>query len=161
MYRFKHGKFAGRTMEHVMLRSAPRLYSMAAWAANKPHLQPLVREFDRLRRALRQAAVKVECQESSCVRQPKSMTFALDWVENYLRPGPRYWCDRHGPPQNEEDDDESAKIPIHFDALRDRGDRRSKKAIHLGVLEGLGVNKRPSRITEKFAHRFFADLSVS
>ena len=34
-YKFKTGKFAGRTMEQVILRFAPRLYWRAAWAEEK------------------------------------------------------------------------------------------------------------------------------
>ncbi len=56
--------------------------------------------------------------------------------------------------------DESEKLPIHFDALGQPGygDRRSQKAIHLGVLEALGITKKNAGITERFARRFFAEL---
>jgi hypothetical protein len=68
MYRFKSGKFEGRTMEQVMLRSAPRLYPVADWArrelANKPQLHALVDEFDRLRKPLLHAQVSVRCTKS-------------------------------------------------------------------------------------------------
>jgi hypothetical protein len=60
MYRFKTGKFEGRTMEHVMLRSAP-LYPVVDWVRrelpNKPQLYVLADEFDRLRNLLRHAQV--------------------------------------------------------------------------------------------------------
>jgi hypothetical protein len=41
MYTFKTGEFAGRTMEHVMLRSAPKLYRKAIWAKEKAPDMPL------------------------------------------------------------------------------------------------------------------------
>jgi hypothetical protein len=165
-YRFKSGKFAGKTMEQVILRNAPRLYQIAAWArkevAEKPRLRPLLREFDRLRELLRDAPVSVRCLPKGCKREPRWVTFALDWAEHYLRPGPDFWCDKHGPLEEEDtDQDESRKLRIHFDSLRQPGygDRRSQKAIHLGMLEALGINKKPTRITEAFARRFFSNLS--
>jgi hypothetical protein len=70
-----------------------------------------------------------------------SMTFLTDWTEHYLRLGPRYWCDKHGPPRGEEEDDESQKIPITFDALGDWKDKRSGRAVHRGLLEAFGISR--------------------
>jgi hypothetical protein len=166
MYRFKTGKFADRTMEHVMLRSAPRLYVVAAWAKEKvgerPRLRPLLLEFNRLRRLLWRAPVTVDCWEGNCKRRASKMSFDLDWVERYLKPGASFWCRNHGPSRYpEEEEEESPAIPLHLDALKWAGyaDRQSQKAIHLAVLEGLGINKKPARITEAFARRYFAKLS--
>jgi hypothetical protein len=68
-----------------MLRSAPRLYGVAAWAKekvpDKPWLRPLLREFNRLRRLLWRAPVKVSCGGRNCKRQASMMSFYLDWVE--------------------------------------------------------------------------------
>ena len=88
------------------------------------------------------------------------MTFALDWQDQYLKPGARFWCDKHRPHIDRDEKDESQKLHIHFDALREPeyGDRLSQKAIHLAVLEGLGIDRKPARITEGFASRFFANL---
>jgi hypothetical protein len=164
MYRFKKGKFADRTMEHIMLRSAPRLYGVAAWAKekvfDKPWLHPLLREFNRLRRLLWRAPVTVAC--SHCKRRASRMSFYLDWVVGYLKPGASFWCHKHGPSKNrDEEEEESPTIPLHFDALKwaGYGDRQSQKAIHLAVLEGLGIKKKPTRITEAFARRYFAKPS--
>jgi hypothetical protein len=164
MYRLKTGKFKGRTMDHVMLRSAPRLYSVVDWArrelTNKPQLYALVNEFDRLRNLLRHARVSVRCTKRACKRRARWMTFLTDWAEQYLRLGPRYWCDKHGPPRGEEEDDESQKIPINFDALADWKDKRGRRTVHRGLLEAFGISKKPSQITEKFAHRFFENLQI-
>jgi hypothetical protein len=166
MYKFKAGKFAGKTMEHVMLHSAPRLYGVAAWAKekvpDKPWLRPLLREFNRLRRLLWRAPVKVTCDERNCKRRASMMSFHLYGVENTLTFGASFWCDKHGPSRYpDEEEEESPTIPLHFDALKwaGYGDRQSQKAIHLAVLEGLGINKKPARITEAFARRYFAKLS--
>jgi hypothetical protein len=164
MYRFRSGKFAGRTVEHVILRSAPRLYAMMRWAKaelrNKPHLRPLVEECSRLQVTFQNAQISARCANQGCRRRTRWMTFLTDWAEQYLRLGPRYWCDKHGPPRGEEDDDESQKIPITFDALGDWKDKRSERAVHRGLLEAFGISKKPSQITEKFAHRFFESLRI-
>jgi len=145
-----------------MLRSAPRLYPVAEWArrelVNKPQLCALVDEFDRLRNLLRHTHVSVQCTKRACKRRTRWMTFLTDWVEQYLRLGPRYWCDKHGPPRGEEDDEESHKIPVNFDALADWKDKRSRRTVHRGQLEALGISKKPSQITEDFARRFFESL---
>ena len=118
MYRFRSGKFAGRTVEHVMLRSAPRLYAMMRWAKaelrNKPHLRLLVEECSRLQVTFQSAQISVRCANQGCRRRARWMTFLTDWTEHYLRLGPKYWCDKHGPPRGEEDDDESQKNPHHL-----------------------------------------------
>ena len=149
-----------------MLRSAPRLYQVAAWAednvGNKPRFRPLLQEFKRLRQLLRYAPVKVACGGRNCKRRASMMSFYLDWVEKYLRPRASFWCHKHGPSRyQEEEEDESPTFPLHFDTMRQPGygDRQSKKAIHLAVLEGLGIDSKPARITEAFARRYFARLS--
>jgi hypothetical protein len=165
MYRFKTGKFAGKPMEQVMLRYAPRLY----WAIHRieeegkerAHVQPLLQHFRRLRHKLRDAPILVDCYADGCQREPKWMTFALDWEDHYLKPGAQFWCDKHGRHLHpDEEGDESEKMEIHFDALREPtyGDKRSQKVIHLAVLEALGIERKPARITEGFASRFFANL---
>ena len=149
-----------------MLRSAPRLYWRAAWAkeevSDKPWLRPLLREFNKLRRLLWRAPVMVSCCVRNCKRPASMMSFYLDWVEENLTRGANFWCNKHGPSKyDEEEEKESPTIPLHFDALKWAGysDRQSQKAIHLAVLEGLGINKKPARITEAFARRYFAKLS--
>jgi hypothetical protein len=90
------------------------------------------------------------------------MSFYLGWVEKNLTYGANFWCHKHGPTQYpEEEEEESSTFPLHFDALRQPGygDRQSQKAIHLAVLKGLGIDKKPARITEAFARRYFAKLS--
>jgi len=90
------------------------------------------------------------------------MSFQLDGVDRSLLPGALYWCDRHDPSQYPEwEEDERPVMPLQFNALREPGygDKNSQKAIHLAVLEGLGIEKKPSRITEEFARRYFAKLS--
>jgi hypothetical protein len=166
MYTFKTGEFAGRTMEHVMLRSAPKLYRKAAWAKEKVHekpwLRPLLLEFKRLRRLLWRAPVAVACDGGNCKRRASTMSFYLDWVEKNLTYGASFWCSKHGPVKYpDEEEEESPTMPLHFDALRQPGygDRQSQKAIHLAVLEGLGIDKKPTRITEAIARRYFAKLS--
>jgi hypothetical protein len=67
----------------------------------------LVDEFDRLRNLLRHAQVSVRSTRQVCKRRTRWMTFLTDCAEQYLRLGPRYWCDKHGPPRGEEDDEES------------------------------------------------------
>jgi hypothetical protein len=70
VYRFKHGKLAGKTMEQAILRSPHRLYPIANWAEQeaeeKPRLRPLVREFLRLKEQLSCARIRARC---SCLRQ--------------------------------------------------------------------------------------------
>jgi hypothetical protein len=154
-------------MEHAMLRSAPRLYKVAAWAKakvrDKPHLRPLLQEFRRLRKLLWDAPVAVNCDKRNRKRIAGYMSLAEDWHEHYLRPGTLFWCYKHGPSRSSEDDeaDDSPKMPLHFDALKEPayGDPKSQKVIHLAVLEGLGIDKKPTRIREDFARRYFAKLS--
>jgi hypothetical protein len=85
------------------------------------------------------------------------MTLTPDWVERYLRPGPRFWCSKHEPSRGPEEDEESELTPLHFDALNEYRHKKSRKAIHLAILEGLGIEK-PSRVTEDFATRYFDKL---
>jgi hypothetical protein len=155
--------FPGKTMEHAMLRSAPRLYRVADWAkravSDKPNLRPLLEEFRRLRKLLWCASVAVTCQRNKCKRTVRYMSFAPDWVEGYLRPGAHFWCRKHEPRRGPEEDGESELIPLHFDALTEHEHKKSQKAIHLAILEGLGIDKKPTRITEKFARKYFAKLS--
>jgi hypothetical protein len=166
MYRFKSGKFADKTMALAMLCSAPRLYWTMARLKKKvndqPRLEPLLQEFRRLRRLLRVAPVRVRCHRKNCKRLVTRMSFQLDGVDSSLLPRALYWCHKHDPSQYPEWEEEERPImPLHFDALREPGygDRKSQKVIHLAVLEGLGINKKPTRIKEDFARRYFASLS--
>jgi len=151
-----------------MLRSAPRLYGMAAWAKVKvldmPRLRPLLLEFKRLRRLLRRAPIVVSCRRKNCKRPASRMSFYFEWRDKYLMPGASFWCNKHGPSRYpDEEEEESPALPLSFDTMRQPGygDRQSKKAIHLAVLKGLGINKKPARITEVFARLYFAKLSQS
>jgi hypothetical protein len=166
MYKFKSGKFEGKTMELAILRSAPRLYWTMARLKEKvndqPRLEPLLQEFKRLRRLLRDAPVRVGCQRKNCKRPVTRMSFQLDAVDLSLLPGALYWCHRHDPSQYPEwEEEERPILPLHFDAIRGSAyrDKNSQKAIHLAVLEGLGIDNKPAGIAEAFARRYFAKLS--
>lgn len=153
-YRFKTGEFAGKTMEQVMLRRAPSLYSMVKWAADQPHLHNLVEAFGRLRDKLSNAPIVVHCGRTGCKRTPVDMTLPLGY-DGYYWPDPSFWCRKHGPPI---DGEIHVKMPISFDTLTSFQQKKNRSAVHRSLLKALGI-KRPSRITEKFACDYFASLS--
>lgn len=153
MYRFKTGKFAGKSMEQVMLRNAPDLYEIAGWATDKPQLDSLLREFNHLRRALQEAPIVVSCAKSGCKRHPETMTLPIG-PDRYYWPAPYFWCRKHEP---WEKDGISPKLPIHFDTLDSFRDKKNRSAVHKSVLAAYGIKK--ASITERFASRFFANLS--
>lgn len=155
MYRFKSGQFKNMQIECVMLRYAPALYRLVDWAEDKPHLARIVRDFNRLRAALRRAPVRVACAGRNCKRQPKWMTLPLDY-NNDLLPSPYFWCDKHDP--GEEVTGITQKLAIHFDVQRLYPAKRDQNAIHHSVLRALGI-KKASRVTERFAITFFDGLS--
>jgi hypothetical protein len=152
-YRFKHGDFKGMTVEHMMLRYAPDLCSRAKWASDKPHLSRLVKEVEQLRTKLRQAPIVVHCARSGCERTPIEMTLPLGG-DGYYRPDPSFWCRKH---ESRNEDEISWTMPISFDAMESFDERKNRSAVHRSVLKALGI-KRRSRITEEFAHEFFASL---
>src|ERR1700693_6026251 len=79
MYSFKSGPLKGMTMERAMLRHAPRLYKIAAWAEEtldiNPQLRPLVNEFLHLKKLLSHARIRARCQRSGCKKRSHWMTF--------------------------------------------------------------------------------------
>ena len=152
-YRFKTGKFAGKTMEHVMLRYASDLYWTVGWARDQPHLRRLVNEFDYLREKLSNARIMVRCSKHGCERTPIRMTLPLTPDSIYL-PAPFFWCRKHEPSVG----GISEMMPISFDEIESFDRKRTRKAVHRSVLNALGIKKRRRRITETFAHKFFANL---
>jgi hypothetical protein len=153
-YRFKNGKFKGKTMEHVMLRYAPDLYSRANWARDQAHLSRLVRSFDNLREKLQDAPIVVHCAEHGCKRTPTTMTLPVGY-DHYYWPDPSYWCRKHGPGV---DGEIHVKIPISFDTIESFEEKKNRKAVHRSVLNAFGIKKRRAQITEKFAREYFANL---
>jgi hypothetical protein len=155
-YRFKTGPFAGKSMEHVFLRYATELYRKARWAKReqRPQLAALVAEFERLRRKLRNAPIVTRCAKSGCKHEPNRMTLPLGY-DHYYWPDPDFWCRKHGP--SEEDERNSGKMEITFDAIDSFREEKNRVAVHRSVLIGLGI-KRRHLITEKYAHEFFASL---
>lgn len=152
MYRFKSGKYKGKLLEEVMLRSAPGLYRRAEWASDKPDLRMIVDEFERLREKLRRARIYAKCRD--CGKKAKWMTFEEDLRNRYL-PRPSYWCNKCKPA---DDYGISGKIPIHFDAMKYFPEKWGKRQIHKDIREALGI-KKGTRITETFAKNFFATLT--
>lgn len=153
-YRFKHGKFAGKTMEQVMLRRAPDLYRVAAWAEAEGILPKMLKHFALVRQKLEHATVHAHCSDPRCGRKAKSLTLPSFYRGGWL-PRPYYWCDKHGPWETE---GISPKLPIHFDTIKAFSDKGGQQKIHKKILRALGV-KKGTRITEDFAHRFFAHLT--
>jgi hypothetical protein len=160
MYRIKNGKFAGRTMEQAILRNAPALYRIGAWAQSqadeKPNLRPFVREFRRLRKLLSRAQCKARCSESGCRRRARWMTFEEATVGGYL-PCPTLWCSKHEPSDYQWI---TEKMPISLDAMSLFKELKYKKIFCKEIMRAWGIEKG-TNVTEKFAHRFFADLSNS
>ena len=154
MYRFKFGKFRGKTMEQVLLRYAPDLYQMASWARDKPHLRPLLNEFRRLRQKLGETPILVHCSQPGCKRTPQQMTLPLG-PDRYYLPAPYFWCRKHGP---SEDEGISPKLPIELGTISSFNKKKNRSAIHKSVLQAYGINRNRSSITEGFAIRFFAKL---
>ena len=113
----------------------------------------LVEEFERLRTKLREAPIVVRCAKGGCERTPTRMTLPLGY-ENYYWPNPDFWCRKHRP---WEDERNSGKMPISFDTVQSFGRKKNRAAVHRSVLIALGITKR-SRIGEKYAHNFFANL---
>jgi hypothetical protein len=156
MYRFKHGKFKGMTMERSLLRDAPELYRVARWAKTQDvsHLAPLLSEFRRLRKQLRRAPILVRCEKRGCNREPKSMTLPLGADRDYL-PSAHYWCAKHGPLENE---GISPKLPISFDTIDSFDDRKNRRALHRVILRALGIVAPRRTISEKYARDYFSRL---
>jgi len=69
-------------------------------------------------------------------------------------PSPFMWCDKHGPA---DPDFESQKMKIEFDAMSLFKTLHQKGIFCRRIREALGIDKG-TRITEDFAHRFFAKL---
>jgi hypothetical protein len=154
MYRFASGKLEGMTLEHAMLRKAPKLYEMIKWARGKTHLGRLVAEFDRLRAKLRNAPVVRKCRHEGCSRAATHMTLPMGVDRCYL-PCPHFWCKKHEPYDY---DGISPKLRISLTEMGNFEKRNNRSAIHHAVLFALGIDKEPSRITESFARKFFISL---
>jgi hypothetical protein len=151
-YRFKTGKFAGKTMEQVMLRSTPDLYRLVEWARDKPQLSHLIKEFEGLRTKLRDAPIVAHCS-GGCKRRPTRMTLPLGH-DHYYWPDPYFWCRKHEPWEHH---GISPMLLIHFDLLNSFEEKKNRTAVHRSVLIALGMKR--SRITEEFARKYFASLS--
>ena len=96
MFRFRWGKFTGRTLEHVMLREASVWAWLENWAENKPNLEPMLREFRGRRRKLSRAPIHAKCSEETRKRTAKWLTLPIDQSGNYWA-SPYFWCDKHDP----------------------------------------------------------------
>jgi hypothetical protein len=153
MYRFKSGKFAGKTMEQVLLRKPVGLYRLIEWAKKESILPKMQRHFEQLRKKLRRARSVEQCHEPGCKWRTKWLTLPHSYPVGWL-PEPYYWCDEHGP---HETDGISQKFPIHFDVIRVFRDKWGRKEISKCVRHALGVQKG-TRITGRFAAQFFANL---
>ena len=153
MHRFKSGQFEGKILEQVMLRNAPDLYRLADSAKRKSILQDMRDDFDELRKRLTRVRIHAHCRHSGCGKTAKWLTLPRFYRGGWL-PDPYYWCDKHDPVES---DGISPKFPIHFDTIRELGDKRGQRTIHKRMREALGITQG-TRITEEFAHRFFANL---
>jgi hypothetical protein len=156
VYRFRTGKFAGQTLEHALLRRPADLYDRGQWAvreqANQPHLERLAQEFGRLWDLLCNAEASAACFASGCTRVARFMSFTradYGWL-----PRPYCWCKRHGP---EDPDFDSHKMPISMSEIGRFKTKRDRKRFAKYILQTLGIAKG-TRITEEFAHRWFADI---
>ncbi|MGA2630974.1 MAG: hypothetical protein ABSG54_12275 [Terriglobia bacterium] len=156
MYRFKGGENAGRTLTQVLLRDASIWVWFESWAEDKPALRKALKEFNRLRRKLRRAPIRAKCYGRDCKRRAKWMTLPLYYRGGYL-PRPYFWCDKHEP---WEESGISGKLPIHFDVVKVLKDKLGQKQIHRRIREAMGIPKG-TKITEKFAKEFFANLPQS
>ena len=153
MYRFKSGKFAGKTMEEAMLRNPSELYHLIAWAERESILPKMQRRFQQLRKRLMRARSTEKCQHSGCKRRAKWLTLPYAYGLGLL-PQPYYWCDRHDPDETE---GISQKLRIHFDVIDLFKDKRGRKEMGKCVRHALGI-KKGTRIAEEFAIQFFASL---
>jgi hypothetical protein len=153
MYRFKSGKFAGKTMEQVILRNPSALYDRVEWAENEQILPKMRSPFDQLRKNLKRARSVRKCQGPDCKRRAKWLTLPYSYGLDLL-PQPYYWCDRHGP---HETGGISQKLRIHFDVIRAFKDKWGQKEIGKCVRHALGI-KKGTRITKGFAIWLFARL---
>jgi hypothetical protein len=158
VYRFKSGKFEGKTMELVMLRYGPDLYWRVGWARDKPHLWRMVRGFEQLRTQLSHGPIVVHCAESGCRRTPNRMTLPLGY-DGYYWPDPTFWCRKHD--ESREDGAPSVMLLLSFDTLESFRQKKNRAAVHRALLTALGITKHRSRISEKYARDFFAKLSSS
>jgi len=154
MYIFKTGKFAGKTMEEVILRNPTALYRRIAWAARESILPKMQRRFEQLRKKLRQARNVEKCHDPGCKRGAKWLTLPHSYPVGWL-PQPYYWCDRHGPHETE---GISPKFRIHFDVIRVFRDKWGQNETSKCIRQALGI-KKGTRITATFAKQFFANLS--
>jgi len=138
-----------------MLRNAPRLYEIMKWAReeNLPRLKYAVQDFDILRRKLRHALITAHCAQRDCHQHPCSMTFPVD-REGWCRPSPYSWCNKHGPSEKRKI---SQKYAIHFDVIMLMKTDAEKGIIFKELRIAFGI-KPGTRITNEFAHRFFANL---
>jgi hypothetical protein len=136
-----------------MLRDAPRLYRVAKWAKDKPHLGRMVRDFDHLREKLRSAPVMNDCSESNCGAQVRWMTFPIAKNGDWGR-GAYYWCKQHDPWRESRI---SEKVRVHFDAMENFKTDGDKHSVFFEVRRALGI-KKGAKITEEFAYRFFSEL---
>lgn len=153
MHRFRSGTFADLTIEQAMLRDAPRLYRVAKWAKDKPHLRLMVRDFDLLREKLYRAPVATDCSRNNCRAEVRWMTFPIarngDWGRVAY-----YWCKQHEPWRESRI---SEKVRVHFDAMQNFRTDGDKHSVFIQVRRALGI-KKSTKITEEFAYRFFSEL---
>jgi hypothetical protein len=82
------------------------------------------------------------------------MTFEQATGGGYL-PYPFWWCRKHGP---DDPDFESEKMPIDFAAMDLFRTVHEKRIFCRHIRKALGI-KKGTRISETFAHRFFAHLA--
>lgn len=153
MWRFKSGRYAGKTIEQVLLRNPAWLYRLIDWAERESILPKMQSYFGHLRKKLMRARSVEKCDEPDCNRHAKWLTLPHSHPIGWL-PQPYYWCDRHGPHETE---GISPKFPIHFDVIRVFRDKWGQKEISRCVRHALGI-KKGTRITERFARQFFANL---
>lgn len=140
-------------MEQVLLRNPSALYRRVAWAERESILPKMQSHFERLRKKLSRAESVEKCDEPGCKRRAKWLTLPHSYPVGWL-PQPYYWCDEHGP---HETDGISPKFPIHFDVIRVFRDKWSQKEISKCLRYALGI-KKGTRITERFATQWFANL---
>jgi hypothetical protein len=83
------------------------------------------------------------------------MTF--EEAEGGYSPYPTLWCGRHEPSDYQWI---SQKMSVGLDAMSFFKELQYKKIVCKQVMRAWGIEKG-TNVTEKFAHRFFADLSNS
>ena len=116
MYRFKFGKFKGKTMEQAILKNAPGMYRIAKWAERhldtKPYLRPLVEKFHQMELLLARADIRKRCYAPQCNKRAQWITADEGFSGRHVY---EFWCNRHKPLL--EDNSISSKVPINFGSM--------------------------------------------